>query len=123
VVKREIMAGEDSNHKCIHEKEITLLVDHSNDMARDLHNILDTIKGNGKPGLVTEMALQKQCMEKLHQRVDGLTDHLEKLVDRAAVCESNDKAIGRIWKVLLFGGGPVVTTVVGGIIKIAFFGG
>ena len=108
-------AAED--HKCMHEKEITLLVANTDDMARDLHSLIDSIKGNGKPGLLTTIALQKQSISKLHERVDEIAGHLETAMERAAICDANEKAINRLWKIIFYVGGPTLLTILVSVVK------
>ena len=52
-------------HKCLHEKEIILLIDHSQDMGRDIKKVLKLLMGNGAAGIITTQKLHEQSLKRL----------------------------------------------------------
>jgi len=59
-------------HECIHEDKWAVQADRQADMAQDLKLVLKMLRGNGEAGIITKLALQEQCMKKLHERIDDL---------------------------------------------------
>ena len=57
-------------HKCIHESDWAITRDHVRDMGADLKLVLKMLRGNGDNGLITEIALIKQSLKRLHERID-----------------------------------------------------
>lgn len=77
-----------SDHECLHEADWAVFRDHQTDMSRDLKMVLKMLRGNGEPGIVTKMALQEQCMKKLHERLDDYEEDLRSIR-------------GRVWTALI----------------------
>jgi len=114
----------DEDHKCFHEKEITIWVDRSEDMARDLHKLLDMMQGNEeRDGILTKMALTNNCLKKLHKRVDRFEAMVEAVNEKAAICEANALAIKRIIFAMKWFMTPMFGAMCVGLIKMIFFGG
>lgn len=56
-----------TDHTCIHEVDLALMAarqvamqNEQQEQGRDIKDILNVLKGNGKPGLCTDVALIKQ---------------------------------------------------------------
>jgi hypothetical protein len=80
--------------------------DHVHDIGRDLKDVVKLLRGNGEHGIITKLALQKQCIDKLHERLDAI--------------ETDMRAVrNKTWGVITV----VAITIVVSVIKIAFFGG
>ena len=65
-----------ADHECLHEADWAVFRDHQTDMGRDLKLVLRMLRGNGEPGIVTKLALQEQCLKKLHERLDDIEKDL-----------------------------------------------
>ena len=112
----------EGEHRCIHETDWVITKEHIHDIALDLKMVLKTLRGNGEPGLLTKLALQEQCLKKLHDGLDYLIIDLDKMKSRSEICIGNDKSISRIWNTLGWVGGPTTVILWAGIIKYMFFG-
>lgn len=72
------MSGEDRDHdKCLHESDWAIMKDHVGEMKGDLKTVLKMLRGNGEPGIVTKLALQEQCLKKLHERLDDMEGEIK----------------------------------------------
>jgi hypothetical protein len=93
-------------HDCLHESDWAVMQDHVHSIGKDLKDVIKLLRGNGEHGIITKLALQKQCIDKLHERLDTI--------------ENDMRAIrNKTWGVITV----VAITIVVSVIKIAFFGG
>lgn len=60
-----------TEHSCNHEVDLALLQQNTKEIQTDIKTILESITGNGSPGLKTEVALVKQAINRLWAFLGG----------------------------------------------------
>ncbi len=58
-------SGMVDEHECKHEVDLALLQSDTTEIKTDVKTIVECIRGNGKQGLITDVALQKQSIMRL----------------------------------------------------------
>lgn len=60
------------SHECQHEIELARTQQWREDMTQKIDSLVEAVVGNGKPGLKTDMAVQKQDIGRLWKAFYGL---------------------------------------------------